>query len=54
MNMLIQNKLVGDHASTFMAFGGYYIFAVATFGILLVMDFMECQLHTLRLHWVEF
>jgi len=28
--------------------------AVITFGFLIIMDFMECALHTLRLHWVEF
>ena len=35
-------------ASIFVIYGG------VTFGVLLCMDFMECFLHTLRLHWVEF
>ena len=33
---------------------GYFFFANATFGVLMCMDLMECCLHTLRLHWVEF
>lgn len=33
---------------------GFFIFANVTFGVLMCMDLMECFLHTLRLHWVEF
>jgi len=29
----------------------YPIWAMATFGVLLCMDSMECFLHALRLHW---
>jgi len=37
-----------------MAFFGYWMFANVTFGVLMLMDQMECFLHALRLHWVEF
>ena len=33
---------------------GFYIFAGTTGGVLLGMDVLECFLHALRLHWVEF
>ncbi|KAG7341980.1 V-type ATPase subunit [Nitzschia inconspicua] len=33
---------------------GFAVFAGVTFGVLLMMDVLECFLHALRLHWVEF
>jgi len=38
----------------FAAYIGFGIFAGCTFGVLLMMDVLECFLHALRLHWVEF
>jgi V-type H+-transporting ATPase subunit a len=37
--------------ATYVGFG---LFALVTFGVLLMMDVLECFLHALRLHWVEF
>ena len=36
------------------AWVGFAIFASVTVGVMMCMDVMECFLHTLRLHWVEF
>ena len=33
---------------------GFGVFFGVTFGVLLMMDVLECFLHALRLHWVEF
>lgn len=37
-----------------LIFMGYAVFACVTFAVLLAMDVLECFLHALRLHWVEF
>jgi V-type H+-transporting ATPase subunit a len=38
----------------FAAYIGFAVFAGVTIGVLLMMDVLECFLHSLRLHWVEF
>jgi hypothetical protein len=41
----------------FLAFKLYCYFAIwitISFGVIASMDIMECFMHTLRLHWVEF
>jgi V-type H+-transporting ATPase subunit a len=35
-------------------FVGFAVFAGVTVGVILAMDVLECFLHALRLHWVEF
>ena len=40
--------------SIFGMIGGFFLLANITIGLLMVIDLLECSLHTLRLHWVEF
>ena len=44
----------GTITGIIMLWVGYAIFASCTLGVMMCMDVMECFLHTLRLHWVEF
>merc|ERR1712085_195190 len=37
-----------------MTYLSFAVFAAITTGVLLMMDVLECFLHALRLHWVEF
>ena len=50
----IQNDQVNIMSSVIGVFIYFFVFLCATAFILIFMDAMECVLHTLRLHWVEF
>ena len=50
----IKNDEVNFISSIISVFIYFFVFLCATIFILIFMDAMECILHTLRLHWVEF
>ena len=50
--MLGSDASAGVIAIVSFLFG--FAFMMATVSILICMDFVECLLHTQRLHWVEF
>ena len=52
LDLTIVNSLKGGSAVA--AVIGFPIFTASTIMVLMMMDLMECFLHTLRLHWVEF
>lgn len=54
--VFFEKSLLGfiHQGSLILVIIGFFIFANITFFVLMCMDLMECFLHTLRLHWVEF
>jgi len=56
LSMVFFVKCIRDPMRVNLAylFIGVPFFLAVTFLVLLVMDLIECFLHTLRLHWVEF
>jgi len=50
--MIMQYGVVADNPV--FSFIGFAVWTAATFAVLLCMDVLECFLHALRLHWVEF
>jgi len=52
LDMTVLNQIKGG--SPIAAVIGFPVFLACTIFVLMLMDLMECFLHTLRLHWVEF
>lgn len=50
--MLLMDAI--QNADVVMIIIGFLVWALSTLAILMGMDVMECCLHTLRLHWVEY
>eukprot|EP00940_MAST-03C_sp_MAST-3C-sp2_P000630 g630.t1 len=54
-DLLMANTInMGGGANFIIVFGGYSMWAAVTVFVLMCMDSLECFLHALRLHWVEF
>eukprot|EP01017_Pseudomicrothorax_dubius_P037966 TRINITY_DN562_c0_g1_i6.p1 TRINITY_DN562_c0_g1~~TRINITY_DN562_c0_g1_i6.p1 ORF type:complete len:853 (-),score=233.70 TRINITY_DN562_c0_g1_i6:186-2744(-) len=57
LSKILFEKTIGEslvEGSVIGVFIGFTLFANLTMAILMSLDVMECFLHTLRLHWIEF
>ena len=43
-----------ESGNAILIFAGFAVFGAVTFAVIICMDVLECFLHALRLHWVEF
>ena len=46
--------LKSDNANLFVIFGTNFLLQLLTFGIIICINLLECFLHSLRIHWIEF
>ncbi len=57
LKMILKPFLVGNNPvflDVIFTCIAFVMFLLITLGVILLMDFMECFLHALRLHWVEY
>lgn len=56
-DMILKKSFSGEKGvfvGALMILPCFVFFFIVTFAVIMVMDYMECFLHALRLHWVEF